>query len=90
MLAGIITLLTKYESDHQKYPERIMYASESFHYDAYDYWKAVEKYPYVIGDFVWTSMDYIGEVPLEVQAIHRQVRIKLSEMPPGFKLPSGY
>lgn len=25
------------------------------------YWHDVEKYPYLIGDFVWTSMDYIGE-----------------------------
>lgn len=54
----------RYEEDHEKFPDRVMYGSESFALDAYDYWKAVEKYPYVIGDFVWTSMDYIGEVAI--------------------------
>ena len=52
----------KYEADHLKYPGRIMYSSESFPKDIYDYWKAVEDQPYVIGDFMWTSMDYLGEV----------------------------
>ncbi len=54
----------RYAKDHEKFPDRIMYGSESFPLDAYEYWTAVEKYPHVIGDFVWTSMDYIGEVAL--------------------------
>lgn len=54
----------KFETDHQKYPGRIMYTSESFPKDAYDYWKAVTDHSFVIGDFVWTGMDYIGEVSL--------------------------
>lgn len=52
----------QFETDHREYPDRIMYSSESYSKQAYDYWKAVEKYPYVIGDFIWTAMDYIGEV----------------------------
>jgi hypothetical protein len=51
-----------YETDHAKHPERIMYASESYPLDAYDSRKATERLPYVTGDFVWTSMDYLGEV----------------------------
>lgn len=54
----------QFEKDHLKYPERVMYTSESFPKQAYDYWKVVENYPYVIGDFVWTTMDYIGEVSI--------------------------
>ena len=50
-----------YEPDHERRPERIIAATESFPPDAYDYWKAVERLPYVVGDFVWTSMDYLGE-----------------------------
>lgn len=61
-ICGYNYLSHKYESDHQAYPERIMYASESYPRDSYQYWKAVENYPWVIGDFVWTAMDYIGEV----------------------------
>ncbi len=60
-ICGYNYLAHKYESDHQDYPDRIMYASESYPRDSYKYWQAVEKYPWVIGDFVWTAMDYIGE-----------------------------
>jgi beta-galactosidase len=52
---------TEYESDHAKYPDRIMYGSETFPVEAFENWQMVEKHPYIIGDFVWTGMDYIGE-----------------------------
>jgi beta-galactosidase len=51
----------RYETDHEKYPERIMMGTESVPKDAYGNWEQVEKHPYVIGDFVWTGMDYLGE-----------------------------
>jgi beta-galactosidase len=38
-----------------------MVATESFSPKAFDYWMAVEDHPWVIGDFVWTAWDYIGE-----------------------------
>jgi len=38
-----------------------MYGSESVPKEAFDNWQLVEKLPWVIGDFVWTGMDYIGE-----------------------------
>ncbi len=50
-----------YESDHVKFPSRIMVGTESFAKDAYEYWTLVERLPYVIGDFVWTGIDYRGE-----------------------------
>ncbi|MCG6187199.1 glycoside hydrolase family 2 TIM barrel-domain containing protein [Maribellus maritimus] len=50
-----------YESDHKKYPERIMIGTESFPLEALENWQMVEKHPYIIGDFVWTGMDYLGE-----------------------------
>jgi beta-galactosidase len=78
----------KYEPDHQKYPERIMFASESFPIDAYDYWKPVEKFPYVIGDFVWTSMDYIGEVSIGNASIDPVSKKSIMKMPEGFTLPA--
>ncbi len=51
----------EYEPDHKKYPQRIMMGTESVPLEAFDNWKLVEKHPYVIGDFVWTAMDYLGE-----------------------------
>jgi beta-galactosidase len=50
-----------YEADHTKFPERIMMGTESVPKEAFANWQLVEKHPYIIGDFVWTGMDYIGE-----------------------------
>jgi beta-galactosidase len=54
----------QYESDHRQFPERIMLGTESFAKEAYENWNQVEKHPYVIGDFVWTAMDYMGETAI--------------------------
>ena len=53
-----------YESDHQRLPQRVMFASESFPLEAFDYWMNVVDHPYVIGDFVWTGFDYMGEASI--------------------------
>lgn len=63
-VAGYNYMFWKYESDHTAYPERIIYGSESYPKDAALNWNLVEKHPYVIGDFVWTAIDYIGEAGL--------------------------
>ena len=39
-----------------------MTGTETFPMKAYDDWQADLRHPYVLGDFVWTGMDYIGEV----------------------------
>lgn len=51
----------KYVSDHKRKPNRIMVATESFPLEQFDYWMGVVDHPWVIGDFVWTGFDYIGE-----------------------------
>lgn len=51
----------KYETDHQRVPQRIMFGSESFPLESYDYWMAANERPWVLGDFVWTAFDYLGE-----------------------------
>jgi beta-galactosidase len=50
-----------YESDFAKFPDRIIIGTESFPIEAFENWQMVEKNPYVIGDFVWTGMDHLGE-----------------------------
>ncbi len=50
-----------YEPDHKLFPNRVMAGTESVPQHAYENWQMVEKYPYVIGDFVWTAIDYLGE-----------------------------
>ena len=51
-----------YERDHQLHPDRVMIGTESFPKEAYINWYMMTEKPYVIGDFVWTGIDYIGEV----------------------------
>lgn len=53
-----------YESDHKKFPERIMVATEYFPPKALENWNYVEKNPYVIGMFSWSAIDYLGEAGL--------------------------
>ena len=50
-----------YESDHQRHPSRVMMGTESFPVEVAENWELVNKLSYVIGDFVWTGIDYIGE-----------------------------
>ena len=50
-----------YDLDHQRFPKRIIFASESFPNRPYDYWKGVTDHAWVIGDFVWSGLDYMGE-----------------------------
>ncbi len=51
----------QYEIDHQRFPNRIMMGTESFPFEAYDSWRSAERLSYVLGDFVWTAIDYLGE-----------------------------
>jgi beta-galactosidase len=51
----------EYEKDHAQYPGRIIAGTESFAMSIYENWKMATEKPYVIGDFVWTGMDYLGE-----------------------------
>ncbi len=63
-VAGYNYLPHKYEPDHARNPNRVIVCTESFSADAFNCWGMVEKHPYVIGDFVWTALDYLGEAGL--------------------------
>ena len=54
----------RYLPDHAAHPERVMYGSESFSAQAFDYWTPTDTMPWVIGDFVWTGFDYLGEASI--------------------------
>ena len=53
-----------YAQDHKRVPDRIMAGTESYPLEAFGSWMAVTDNPYVIGDFVWTAFDYIGEASI--------------------------
>jgi beta-galactosidase len=49
------------QTDHERVPSRIMIQTESYPRDAFSNWKMVQSFNYIIGDFVWTAIDYLGE-----------------------------
>ncbi|MGC4048895.1 MAG: glycoside hydrolase family 2 TIM barrel-domain containing protein [Paludibaculum sp.] len=49
------------EEDHRRLPGRVMMTTESFPGAAFTEWSLVKDHPYIVGEFVWTSMDYLGE-----------------------------
>lgn len=49
------------EADHKRVPSRIILQTESYPRDAFYNWNMVQTHPYIIGDVVWTAMDYLGE-----------------------------
>ena len=60
-IGGYNYMIHKHKSDHQRDPKRVMWQTESYPRDAFNNWKLVQEYPYIIGDIVWTGLDYLGE-----------------------------
>jgi beta-galactosidase len=54
-------LAASYSADHEKLPLRIMLTTESYPQSAFSLWKISQEHSYVLGDFTWTAMDYLGE-----------------------------
>ena len=48
-------------ADHKRVPSRIILQTESYPKDAFANWKLVQENKYILGDFVWTALDYLGE-----------------------------
>ena len=60
-LIGYNYAYKRYEEDHVKYPDRVMVGTETNPPLALENYEMVRKHPYVIGYFVWTAMDNLGE-----------------------------
>lgn len=50
---------SKYKSDHEKYPNRVIFGSENVH--DMEPWLAVKNNKFIFGQFLWTGIDYLGE-----------------------------
>jgi Beta-galactosidase/beta-glucuronidase len=55
---------TRYDIDGKLHPERILLGSETMVSRIWYSWPRVMKYKYVLGDFVWTGFDYLGETDI--------------------------
>jgi beta-galactosidase len=51
-----------YEEDHARYPDLVLMGTEQYAKDIHDGWRKVEAYPWLLGEFVWSGIDYLGEV----------------------------
>ena len=60
-IAGYNYGFTEYEQDHETHGSRILVGTESMPKDVFAIWDLIEGLPYVLGDFVWTALDYLGE-----------------------------
>lgn len=47
--------------DHKRVPERVILSTESYPREAFENWALATSNEYILGDFVWTAMDYLGE-----------------------------
>jgi beta-galactosidase len=69
----------RHETEHARHPHKLFMATEYYPSAALENWEATEKYPYVIGGFSWTAMDYIGEANIGGPAL----------IPQSTKVPQG-
>ncbi len=60
-VVGYNYMIFKHSTDHQRDPKRVMWQTESYPRDAFRNWACVNDYPYIVGDMVWTGLDYMGE-----------------------------
>lgn len=60
-IIGLNYAASRYEPDTKKYPDRMMVGSETMVSDLPYNWEQVKKHKAVVGDFVWSAWDYLGE-----------------------------
>jgi beta-galactosidase len=53
-----------FKTDHDRVPSRIIIQTESYPLEAFQSWMDVLDHPWLLGDFVWTAIDYIGEASI--------------------------
>ena len=60
-IAGYNYASGRYPLEAKAHPNRVIFGSETFPQDIWKNWQMVKKFPYLVGDFMWTSWDYLGE-----------------------------
>lgn len=60
-IVGYNYLRQKMEGDHERVPSRVMMHTETYPSEVWQNYRTVSDKPYIIGEFVWTAIDYLGE-----------------------------
>ena len=50
-----------FAEDHHRLPNRTFVSTESFAQSSFTMWSQIWSMPYVVGDFIWTAIDYLGD-----------------------------
>ena len=80
-VAGYNYKSVRYAHDAKKFPDRVIYGSESYPRATWQTWTDTLANPNVIGDFVWTAWDYLGEVGVGRWEVSEQERPANPEWP---------
>ena len=51
-----------YDKEHAAYPDMVIMSTEQYARDIHDGWRKAEANSWLLGEFVWTGIDYLGEV----------------------------
>jgi beta-galactosidase len=60
-IVGTNYALNEHIHDHINHPDRVLVSTESWPGNPFDMWKNMTYNSFVVGDFIWTAQDYIGE-----------------------------
>ena len=55
-----------YMPHHKWNPDRIMIGTETYPQSVAERWQMIQENDFIIGDFMWTAMDYLGEAGIGV------------------------
>ena len=75
-LCGYNYLFFRYAKDHETYPKRVIWGSETQALNFYKSWKATLENDHVIGDFTWTAYDNLGEAGMGKYLWERDGRVE--------------
>lgn len=60
-IAGYNYASGRYPLEGELHPDRVLFGAETYPQDIAKNWAMVKQYPYLVGDFMWTAWDYLGE-----------------------------
>jgi beta-galactosidase len=69
-----------YQEDVTMFPANLIYGAESVSKEMSENWSLINKFPNIIGDFVWTGIDYIGESGIgHVENVKEGIKINTAD-----------
>lgn len=69
----------RFDTEHTKHPQKTFIVTEYLASAALENWEKTEQYPFVLGGFKWTAIDYMGEAGIGKSLV----------LPGSKKLPKG-